>query len=83
MTQRLDGVREANSSPGSLLRYPSFRRAVCVDALVRICAGAIREDRPYRDHYSEVTEAWATNHPKLSAEGAGQRRAIGLKLTVS
>jgi hypothetical protein len=49
MTQRLDGVREANSSPGSLLRYPSFRRAVCVDALVRICAGAIREDRPYRD----------------------------------
>jgi len=39
MSQRLDGVREANRSQGSLLRYPSFRRAVCVDALVRICAG--------------------------------------------
>ena len=50
MTQRLDGVREANRSPGSLLRHPSFRRAVCVDALVRICAGgAISDGRPYRD----------------------------------
>ena len=39
MTQRLDGVRKANRSQGSLLRHPSFRRAVCVDALVRICAG--------------------------------------------
>jgi hypothetical protein len=27
----------------------SFRRAVCVDALVRLCAGAVRENRPYRD----------------------------------
>ena len=39
MSQRLDGVREANRSQVSLLRHPSFRRAVCVDALVRICAG--------------------------------------------
>ncbi len=39
MTQRLDVVREANRSQGSLPRHPSFRRAVCIDALVRICAG--------------------------------------------
>ena len=39
MSQRLDGVREANRSMGSLSRHSSFRRAVCVDALVRICAG--------------------------------------------
>jgi hypothetical protein len=39
MTQRLAGVREANSSLGLLPRHSSFRRAVCVDALVRICAG--------------------------------------------
>jgi hypothetical protein len=34
---------------GLLLRHSSFRRAVCVDAHVRICAGATRESRPYRD----------------------------------
>ena len=39
MSQRLDGVRDANLSPGFAPRYSSFRRAVCVDALVRICAG--------------------------------------------
>src|SRR5664279_6658795 len=33
----------------TLLRHSSFVRAVCVDALVRICAGAISHDRPYRD----------------------------------
>jgi hypothetical protein len=32
------GVREVDRSPGSLSRHPSFRRAVCVDAHVRICA---------------------------------------------
>jgi hypothetical protein len=54
MSQRLDGVREANRGMGSLSRHSSFRRAVCVDALVRICAGAIREDRPYRDQNREL-----------------------------
>ncbi len=39
MTQRLDGVREANRSLGFALRHSFFRRAVCVDAHVRICAG--------------------------------------------
>jgi hypothetical protein len=38
MFQRLDGVREDDRSLGSLSRYPSLIRAVCVDALVRICA---------------------------------------------
>src|SRR2546426_8662269 len=34
----------------TLLRHSSFVRAVCVDALVRICAGgAISDGRPYRD----------------------------------
>jgi hypothetical protein len=33
------GVREVDCSLGSLSRQPSFRRAVCVDAHVRICAG--------------------------------------------
>ena len=33
------GVREVDRSLGSLSRHPSFRRAVCVDAHVRICAG--------------------------------------------
>jgi hypothetical protein len=33
------GVREVGRSLGSLSRHPSFRRAVCVDAHVRICAG--------------------------------------------
>jgi len=39
MSERLDGVREANRSLGSLSRHSSFIRAICVDALVRICAG--------------------------------------------
>ena len=39
MSQRLDDVREANRSLGFALRHSFFRRAVCVDALVRICAG--------------------------------------------
>jgi len=39
MSQRSDDVREATRSLGSLSRYSSFRRAVCVDAHVRICAG--------------------------------------------
>src|SRR5271157_4472632 len=34
---------------GALLRHSSFVRAVCVNALVRICAGAACEGRPYRD----------------------------------
>src|ERR1039458_2249665 len=33
------GVREVARNLGSLSRHPSFRRAVCVDALARICAG--------------------------------------------
>jgi len=33
-----------------LLRHSSFVRAVCVNALVRICAGAISDGRPYRDN---------------------------------
>jgi len=33
------GVREVDRSLGSLSRHPSFRRAVCVDAHIRICAG--------------------------------------------
>jgi hypothetical protein len=33
------GVREEDRSLGSPSRHPSFRRAVCVDAHVRICAG--------------------------------------------
>jgi hypothetical protein len=44
------GVREVDRSLGSLSRHPSFRRAVCVDAHVRICAGATSDGRPYRDH---------------------------------
>ena len=39
MTQRLDGVREAARGLSLPSRHPSFRRAVCVDAHVRICAG--------------------------------------------
>ncbi len=39
MSQRLDGVREAKRRLGLLSRHSPFRRAVCVDALVRICAG--------------------------------------------
>ena len=46
------GLDTASESPASisrrsLLRHSSFIRAVCVDALVRICAGAISNDRPY------------------------------------
>jgi hypothetical protein len=33
------GVREVDRSLGSLSPHPSFRRAVCVDAHVQICAG--------------------------------------------
>jgi hypothetical protein len=43
------GVRDVDRSLGSLSRHPSFRRAVCVDGHVRICAGAISDGRPYRD----------------------------------
>ena len=39
MSQRLGGVREANRSLVLLSRHSFFRRAVCVNALVRICAG--------------------------------------------
>src|ERR1035441_8591923 len=39
----------ASLSRGSLLRHSSFVRAVCVDALARISAGAACEGRPYRD----------------------------------
>ena len=52
MSQRLDGVHDANRGPGLLSRHSSFRRAVCVDALARICAGAACEGRPYRDTYT-------------------------------
>jgi hypothetical protein len=41
--------RSAPLSRCTLLRHSSFVRAVCVDALVRICAGALSDDRPYRD----------------------------------
>ena len=60
MSQRLDGVRDANRGLGFLSRYSSFRRAVYVDALVRICARAIREDRPYRDR-NRFTKAPSEN----------------------
>ncbi len=33
------GVREVDRNLGSLSRHPSFIRAVCVDAHVRICPG--------------------------------------------
>jgi hypothetical protein len=39
MFQRLDGAREANCGLGSLSRHSSFRRAVCVNALVRNLRG--------------------------------------------
>src|SRR6266702_221474 len=35
--------RPASLSRRTLLRHSSFVRAVCVDALVRICAGAISD----------------------------------------
>ena len=42
----------------ALRRYPSTVRAVCVNALVRICAGrAISDDRPYRDSNSKQGRA--------------------------
>jgi hypothetical protein len=43
----------ASLSGGSLLRHSSFVRAVCVNAPVRICAGAISDDRPYCDRNSK------------------------------
>jgi hypothetical protein len=46
MFQGMGGVRQA------VLPRWIHVRPVCVDALARICAGAISEDRPYRDHYS-------------------------------
>jgi hypothetical protein len=49
-------ARSAPLSRCTLLRHSSFVRAVCVDALVRICAGAISDDRPYRDRYAEVEQ---------------------------
>ena len=36
-----------------LRRYSSSVRAVCVNALVRICAGAISDGRPYRDNWTK------------------------------
>ena len=49
MSQRLDGVREANRGLGSLtpsiLQKSRMRRRARTD----LCGGAIREDRPYRD----------------------------------
>src|SRR6202035_5691314 len=41
VVRKMDTAPEgpAPLSPSSLLRHPSFIRAVCVDALVRICAG--------------------------------------------
>ena len=38
----------------TLRRQPSTVRAVCVNALVRICAGATSDGRPYRDSYPET-----------------------------
>ena len=41
--------RSAPLPHGPLCRSASLVRAVCVKALVRICAGAISDGRPYRD----------------------------------
>ena len=35
----------------ALLRYSSTVRAVCVNALARICAGAVSDGHPYHDSY--------------------------------
>src|ERR1700685_4308757 len=40
-------TRPLSLSCSALPRHSSKVGAVCVDALVRICAGAIRDDRPY------------------------------------
>ena len=50
--------------PGLLPRHLSFRRAVCVNALVRICAGAFR-DRPYRDPNEETGPLYAFAQTRL------------------
>src|SRR5439155_8842377 len=41
--------KSAPLSRCTLLRHSSFVRAVCVNALLRICAGAFSNERPYRD----------------------------------
>jgi RNA-directed DNA polymerase len=48
LSQGLHGVRQA------VRRHSSTVRAVCVNAPVRICAGAISDGRPYRDSYSSA-----------------------------
>jgi hypothetical protein len=46
--------RSAPLSRCTLPRHSSFVRAVCVNALVRICAGAISDGHPYRDSLRRV-----------------------------
>ena len=55
--QWIPAPRVLNSStplPASSPRHSSKVGAVCVEALVRICAGAISDDCPYRVHKPEV-----------------------------
>jgi hypothetical protein len=50
-TERKTHVPGTARCAASIRRHSSTVRAVCVNALVRICAGAISDDRPYRDSY--------------------------------
>jgi len=53
----------------------SFVRAVCVDVLVRICAGAISDGRPYRDTYQRkipISELPTIRQPEGSPIGIEQ-----------
>ena len=66
MSQRLDGVREAIRNLASLSRYSSFRRAVCVDAHVRICAGLRLETHEVQSPEME-TAAKPSSQPRTKS----------------
>ena len=65
MSPRLDGAREASLVAGSLSRHSSFRRAVCVDAHVRICAGGAQRWASLPRHFrrSDDRRKWQRRSP--------------------
>src|SRR6267143_5976217 len=57
------GTHSASLSCSSLCHYASLVRAVCVNAHVRICAGAISDDRPCCDSRGFVRRLLLLNAP--------------------
>jgi len=59
-------------------------RAVCVNALVRICAGAISDGRPYRDSYFLVNgHIWSMESVEESLQSYDRSTLNNLRPKVS